>query len=321
MKLTPAVRLAVLALTAALLLAACGGSDDGADGGKVRVVTTLPLFAGFVREVGGDRVDVSALLPSGADPHTFEPAPRDVQRVAEADLVFANGLGLEAAALKIIEANVDEDSIVLLGETSGLTGVEGGDPHLWMDPANGREYAGAVRDALKRADPVGAATYEGGHEQFVKEIEGAEAYVREEIASIPEGSRKLVTTHDAFGYFARAFGLEVVAFVAAGPGQEASPADVGDLARAIEREGVPAVFTEPQIGSEGKVLQQAAADAGVQVCSLYSDSLDDRVTSYVELLRFNADELSRCLGGGEASSLRSFLRYLRMSGKAGGDGA
>jgi ABC-type Zn uptake system ZnuABC Zn-binding protein ZnuA len=106
-----------------------------------------------------------------------------------------------------------------------------------------------------------------------------------------------VTTHDAFSYFADYFEFEVVAFVAEGPGQEPTPQDVANLARAIEREGVPAVFGEPQIGEETDILEQAADDAGVQVCTLYSDSLDDKVTSYIELMRFNADELARCLGG------------------------
>ncbi len=113
---------------------------------------------------------------------------------------------------------------------------------------------------------------------------------------MPPARRKLVTTHDAFPYLARYLGFEVVAVVAASPSQEPSPRDIADLLQAINDEGVPAVFAEPQLGSQGQLLKQAAADAGVAVCTLYADSLDDEVESYIELMRFNADEIARCLG-------------------------
>jgi zinc/manganese transport system substrate-binding protein len=294
-------RALIVPLAAAALLAnSCGDLDNGG-GGRVRVVTTLPLFADFVREIGGDRVNVASLLPSGADPHTWEPSPRDVQRVAEADLVFANGLDLEPEALKVIQANADPSAVVLIAPTIlGPAGSnEGVDPHVWMDPEHGMRYASVVRDRLLQADPGGAGAYAANLERFVDDIAEAQAYVRQKVASVPEDRRKLVTTHDAFGRFAEAFGLEVVAFVAPGPGQEASPEDVADIARAIEREGVPAVFAEPQTSAESDILRRAAEDAGVQVCTLYSDSLDDKVTGYIDMLRFNADELARCLGDGD----------------------
>jgi ABC-type Zn uptake system ZnuABC Zn-binding protein ZnuA len=279
-------------------LAACGGQDGG--DGRLRVVTTLPLFADFVRQVGGDRVEVTSLLPSGADPHTYEPSPQDVRRVAEADLVFANGLDLEPAALKTVAANARKGSVVLLGEEAKKAPFQPfipDDPHLWMHPLLGSVYARSVAAHLGDADPEGRAQYEDGYTRFDKEIQDADSYVRAKVAGIPPEKRKLVTTHDAFGYLAQAFGLKVVAVVAPGPGQETTPARVAELAQAIRQEGVPAVFQEPQAAAEGKVLEQAAADAGVQVCTLYSDSLDDRVSSYVELLRFDGQELARCLGG------------------------
>lgn len=295
-RLPPAI---ALALALVVAVACAGGADNG---GKVRVVTTLPLFADFVRQVGGDRVEVSSLLPSGADPHTYEPSPRDVRRVAEADLVFANGLDLEAAVLKIVTANAKEGALVLLAEEARRSQFQGfipGDPHLWMHPLLGSIYAQAVAARLGEADPGGRAQYEANYERFEKEIEAADSYVREKVASIPPERRKLVTTHSAFAYLALAFGLEVGPVVAPGPGQEPSPADVQAISRAIRDQGVPAVFAEPQLDSEGNVLRQAAADAGVQVCTLYSDSLDDRVRTYVDLLRFDGDELARCLGGAD----------------------
>ena len=307
---------------AVLAVAAACGDDDNASGGsdKLNVVTTLPLFADFAREIGGDRVEVNSLLPIGSDPHTWEPAPSDVQRVAEADIVLANGLELEPAAINVIEPNIGSSApFVLLAEKAEEAGAtvsrppegfeeegeegapsgedHGDDPHLWMDPTNAELYAGTFRDAFVQADPDGKSSYDENYESYVAEIENVNSYVSHKVSEIPESNRKLVTTHDAFGYFARAYGLEVVAFVAPSPGQEASPADIANLSKAMKDEGVPAVFVEPQIGSESEILRQAGEDAGVEVCALYSDSLDDRVTSYIELMQYDADELARCLGG------------------------
>ena len=293
--------LLLLSFAALPLSAACGGNGSAA-GGRVKAVTTLPLFADLVRAVGGDRVDVSALLPAGSDPHTFEPAPRDVQRASEARIAFANGLGLEPAALRIIEANLPSGSLLVrLADKAVAAGARAvnDDPHLWMDAENGKLYAAAIRDGLSEVDPAGASEYERNYAAYVSQLDEAAAYARGQVATIPESNRKLVTTHDAFGYLARWLGLEVIASVARGPGQEPSPGDVAHLASAIEDQHVPAVFREPQIGSERRLLEQAAGDAGVRVCTLYSDSLDNTVQTYLDLLRYDADQLAACLGGGD----------------------
>ncbi len=304
--------LGALGVAGAVLLAAaaCGEADRDQDraGAALKVVTTLPLLADFVREVGGERVEVFALLPSGADPHTYEPVPRDVQRITEADLVFVNGFHLEPAALKVIQPNLSPGApLIELAEEAGAAGVEiigggesqdgEGDPHLWLDIDNARTYAGIIRDSLAGADPEGAEAYEDNYQRYLDELADLNRYVLAKVSTVPAERRKLVTTHDAFGYLARYLGFQVAAFVVAGPGQEPSAADVADLAKAIKSEGVPAVFEEPQLGAAASVLERAAADAGVQVCTLYSDGLDDRVRTYVELMRFNADEMARCLGG------------------------
>ena len=167
---------------------------------------------------------------------------------------------------------------------------------MWMDPANAELYVGIIRDALTQADPEGKSSYDKNYDSYVSAIEDVKSYVLDKVDSIPETNRKLVTTHDGFGYFSRAYGLSIVAFVAPSPGQETSPADIANLSRAMKDEGVPAVFVEPQIATEGEILRQAGDDAGVEVCTLYSDSLDDKVSTYIELMRFNADELALCLG-------------------------
>ena len=298
---------------------ACGGGNDAlSDDGRIKVVTTLPLFADFVRQIGGDSVEVTSLVPAGADPHTWEPAPSDIQRVAEADIAFANGLDLEPEAINVIDANLpDRVELVALGEETARTGVtlvssqeedeesedeqpsefEGANPHLWLNMENAELYARVIRDALSDVGSGDVDEFDRNYEAYLNDLSEMDAYVRQRTNSIGSSQRKLVTTHDAFGYFADYFRFEVVSFVADSPGQEPSPADVANLARAIEREGVPAVFVEPQISAESEILRQAAEDAGVQVCTLYSDSLDDKVTSYIELMHFNADELARCLGG------------------------
>ena len=304
-------------MTAGLI--ACGDDEKPAESGKIKVITTLPLFADFVREIGGDRVEVNSLLPIGSDPHTWEPVPSDIQRVAEADIAFANGLDLEPAAVNVIEPNLGGSaSFVLLGpkaEDAGATvaklpeGFEeeveegappgeehGDDPHLWMDATNAELYAVIIRDALVQADPDGKSSYDKKYDSYVSAIDDVKSYVSDKVKEIPAANRKLVTTHDAFGYFARAYYLSIVAFVAPSPGQESSPEDIANISEAMKNEGVPAVFVEPQIATESEILSQAGEDAGVLVCTLYSDSLDDEVSTYIELMRFNADELARCLG-------------------------
>lgn len=305
----PTVRLGIICAIAlaGMSVTACGDDDTGGDpqDGKVRVVTTLPLFADFVRQIGGDRVEVTALLPSGSDPHTWEPAPRDVQKIAEADVAFANGLDLEPAAIKVLQANLRHKAeLVELAVASSEMPIVGFDtplpnPHLWLDPDKAQNYARTISESLIFVDPENEPYYEQNRERYSRQIGDITSTVREKLASIPDERRKLVTTHDAFQYFASFLGLESVAVVVAGPGQEPSPEDIADLARAIRDQAVPAVFVEPQISAESDTLRQAADDAGVQVCTLYSDSLDEKVTSYIELMRFNADELARCLGGGD----------------------
>jgi zinc/manganese transport system substrate-binding protein/manganese/iron transport system substrate-binding protein len=302
----------ILSIIVGIVAAAAGCSDGKGDNkDTVRVITSLPLFADMVQEVGGDRVAVSALLPSGADPHTYEPVPRDVAEISEADVVFVNGLGLEPGALAMIEANLGTNARrVELAEEGDVDSEEPdtheeegeghdhakGDPHLWMNPDNAIAYAAVIRDQLEDLDPAGADTYAANFEAYRNEIDDAGDYLRGAAATVPESSRQLVTTHDAFGYLAEFLGFEIAAFVATGPGQEPSPDDIRNIVETIQDEGVPAVFTEPQTGGESRTLQQAAEDAGAMVCTLYSDALDETVPTYIDMMRFNADEIRRCLG-------------------------
>ncbi|MEX0800531.1 MAG: metal ABC transporter substrate-binding protein [Dehalococcoidia bacterium] len=306
--MTPILR-PTLAVAAVLAIAFAGcTTDDGAGGDRLTVVTTLPVFQDIVGRIGGERADVSALFPAGSDPHTYEPAPRDVAGLARADIVISNGLHLEGGSTTdLIDANLkDEADHVRLGEKAVEAGVtvlelnEGGriedDPHLWLSVDNARLYLQAIRDALIDADPGGTENYQTNYDAYMAELDGLDGYVSDALAAVPADRRSLVTTHDAFGYMAEYMGFEVLAFVAESPGQEPSVQDVAHLGEEIEGSGVPAVFEEPQLGAETSVLRQAASDVGAEVCTLYSDSLDDDVATYIDLIRFNADELARCLG-------------------------
>jgi ABC-type Zn uptake system ZnuABC Zn-binding protein ZnuA len=298
---------ATLAAIALLTLLACG--EDGREGpdGNLRVVVTLPLFADMVEEVGGSRVHVDAVIPNGADPHTFEPVPSDVLLIANADIIFANGLGLEETTIDLIAANLPPGAplIELAKEAQALArdvieeseDGESENPHMWLDPEIGKEYASIIQEELSLVDPDGVSEYAENYESYWDEIDDTETFLAERAAQVPQGQRVIVSTHDAFPYLARAIGYEIGAVVSVSPGQEPSPQAVAEIAQVIEDSGVKAVFREPQLGSEARVLEQGASDAGAEVCVLYSGALDDDVESYIELIRHNADELADCLGG------------------------
>jgi ABC-type Zn uptake system ZnuABC Zn-binding protein ZnuA len=298
--------LCLVVVLSAILAAGCGDdSDDGDDSSAaLNVVTTLPLFADMVSNIAGDRAAIDSLLPPGADPHTFEPSPSDTRKIAEADVIFANGLGLEPSILRAIGANISSDAVLVeLAEAaigSGVTTLPGqgsSDPHLWMDPEIGRHYAAIILDTLSLADPAGSETYNDSYEAYTALLDDTAQYMRDITADVPTDRRQIVSTHDAFGYLARSIDFEIAGFVVPGPGQDASPDDISELITTIDDLAIPAVFTEPQTSVETRVLEQIASDVGVEVCALYSGALDETVRTYVELLRFDAEELARCLGG------------------------
>ncbi|MEU4290814.1 anchored repeat ABC transporter, substrate-binding protein [Kribbella sp. NPDC026596] len=170
------------------------------------------------------------------------------------------------------------------------------DPHLWEDVANAKAYVQLMRDTLITADPDGKQTYEANTATYLRELDDLDEYVRTKIATIPTSRRQLITTHDAFGYLASAYGMTVAGFVVPNPAQEPSVEQVRRLSDTIRNLKVPAVFTEPNLAQRASVLIQVAHDQGVQICSLYGDSFDDHARTYVAMLRHNAEELQRCLG-------------------------
>lgn len=487
---------AVTAVLVGVLLAGCAASQQGSDTAELKVSTTTAIIADLVRQVGGDRVDVTSIVPLLGDPHSYEPSPGDAAKVARADLVLSNGLLLEEPGItKMVHSNARKDApkveisekletyggtVIELEEDLGLdvlwlgwavegdlggagdqmrisatdlegpgdlhvyladtlgnpqsyidstdgfdeddsfelpaeahthvnwaftkpgtyrltvegsgagsgtltfsvggAAPEGGpvldgghadvafdagqhkvsvrsddpgtgkrtyhatddvtlnvpdrakekvpeegaygflgapgtdlwvlpqavigkhvhgdlDPHAWEDVANAEAYVRRIEAELVKADPAGRAAYEKNAAAYLKTLGALDQEVADTLATIPEENRKLITTHDAFGYLAKAYGMEVAGFVVPVPNQEPSAAEVEELGNAIQEKNVPAVFLEPNLAARADVLRRVAEDEGVRVCTIYGDSFDDKVHDYVAMMRHNATELAKCLEG------------------------
>ena len=282
-----------------------GTAPSGArDEQRVKAVASFTVLADLVAQVGGKQVAVSALVPSGADPNTFQPAPRHVVTVAHADIVFLNGLGIDRTARAVV-SNAARPSLPIVVLSDRLTTVESrfsnletaageppamrANPYLWLDPRNAVAYVERIRDALSSVDPGNSEQYRRNAQQYTDRIQSLDAQMELELAAIPSRNRKLVTLHEGFPYFARRYGFEVVGVVMKTPGREPTAQEIVDVARVMRGQEVPAVFTEPQINA--RVLKLAARDAGIRIATLYSDTLDATVPTYEALLRYNARQL------------------------------
>ena len=309
------------ALALFALAAACGGgTDEGAPGVTVRVVTTVSPIRDIIENVGGDRVTVTGIVPEGTNSHTFEPAPSVARELAEADLIVANGLNLEAPALELAEANRREGvEIVRLGEATIDPDQyvydfsfprEGGDPnpHLWTDPTLAGAYAEHVRDALSRVDPEGAAYYAMNTAAFLRRVEALDAAIRAAVATVPEGQRVLLTYHDSFPYFGPRYGFTIIGAIQPSDFSEPSPREVAALVEQIRAANAPAIFGSEVFPSEA--LQTIAREAGaVQVGSLRDDDLPgergEAGNTYLAMMVENTRTIVTSLGG-EASALDGF---------------
>jgi zinc/manganese transport system substrate-binding protein len=281
-----AVRIVLIIAATAVVLAGCGRSGDaGGEGGRLRVVATTEQLADFARQVGGARVQVDALLDAGTDPHGYEPRPSDARAIAEADLVLRSGGELDAWLGDVVEsAGGDADVVVVADEI----GARGDDPHWWQDPRNVVEAArvlGAELDA-----PEGARAY-------AARVRRVDAAIERCMARIPARRRKLVTNHDAFGWFADRYGIEVLGSIVPGRSTSARPSarDVRELVEAIRREGVTTIF--PESALDQRLERAVARDAGARVGEpLYADTLG-RAGTYLAALRHDAAAIARGFGG------------------------
>lgn len=290
--------LAATALMLALLAAGCGSS--GSSDGKLEVVATTTHIGDWVRAVGGEEVAVHQVLQPNTDPHDYEPRPSDVQAAAGAALVFANGDDLDGWIEEIVADSGSDAPVVDLGEAvpDQLT-----DPHWWHDPRNVEAAVREISAQLQQTDPARRRFYQRNADAYLDRLDRLDAGIARCLSSVPRAQRKLVTDHDAFGYFARRYGIEVVGAVIPAQTTQAQPSaqDVDELIDLIERERVQAIFPESSLGS--KVAEAIARQTGASTeFSLYGDSLgagDSAGATYLAMEAANADALVRGFTGGK----------------------
>ena len=293
----------VAALVAALSIAACRplGSPDPTSGpsGHLRVVATTTVLADLVSKVGGKDVNVRSLVRKGGEVHTFDPKPGDIAAVARADLVIANGLGLDDWLTSLAEDAGATAPIVKLGE--GLDGVElietegAANPHLWLDPKLAARYVVRIGDALADADPPNADAYRTRVAEVEEQLGALDSAIRTELAAIPASDRRFVSLHDAFPYFARAYDFEIVGVVVEVPGQDPSAGEVAALIDAILAAGVRLILSEVQF--DPSLVQTIADETGATVVfDLYTDSLGNPpLDTYESILSWDVDQIVAAL--------------------------
>jgi zinc/manganese transport system substrate-binding protein len=292
--------------TLTLLAAGCAGESSG-EGGQVKAVATTTQVADFVREVGGDAVEVEQILQPNSDPHEYEPRPSDVEAVADAELVFVSGRGLDEWAEELVSDSGGDARIVDLGAIVPIRlAGEGGetelDPHWWHDPRNVEAAVPGIEKALIVADPSRRAELTRNADAYLAELKALDAGIAKCIDSVPAAQRKLVTDHDAFGYFANRYGIEVVGTVI--PSQttqaQASAKDLSELAKTIEAEDVKAVFPESSLSAD--VVDAIADQTGASAeYTLYGDTLGPAGSAgdtYLRMEEANADAVVRGFTGG-----------------------
>ncbi len=311
---------ALVALMPLMLLTPSGFAQTPAPE-PLQIVASFSILGDLVENVGGDAVQVTTLIGPGVDAHTYDPAPADLVVLAEADVIFENGLGFEPWLDGFFESTQPPAARVVV--TDGITPREAGeehdeqqgdveddaahehgqfDPHVWHDVANVMMMVGNIRDALVAADPARAELYEANAAAYIGELEALDASIREQVGTLPEERRKLVTSHDTFGYFADAYGFEVIGTALGSLSTEAgdpSARDIATLITQIEEAGVPAIFAENVANPD--LMESIAAEAGVELAPpLYTDALGPPGSpgeTYIGVMQSNVTTIVDALRG------------------------
>ena len=295
----------LLASAAALAFAAPAFAQE-----KLNVIATFSILGDIVANVGGDRVEVTTLVGPDGDAHMFQPAPADALAVTAAQVIVANGLGFEGWMDRLVEASGTKAA--LLTAADGVTPIAFGeeehaeeegrdhgalDPHAWQSVTNVALYVGNIERGLAAADPEGAATYKANATAYLAELDALDADIRAAVAALPEDRRTVVTSHDAFGYFAAAYGLTFVAPQGVSTEAEASAQDVAGLITQIKGAGITAVFVENI--ADRRLLDQIASETGAAIGgTLYSDALsgpEGPAATYLGMMRHNLSQLTQTL--------------------------
>ena len=276
-----------------------------AQSARLPVVATFTILADLVRQVGGEGVEVSSLVGPNGDVHAYAPSPADSRKLAAARLIVENGLNLEGWISRLAKASASKARIVVA--SAGVSPREehgdhdhahgGTDPHAWQNVANAKIYVANIRDGLIAANPSGKADYAARARAYLEKLDALDAYVRAAVAKIPADRRRIVTTHDAFGYFGQAYGIELAAPAGVSTEAAVSARDVGKIIAQIKKDKFPAVFLENV--SDPRLMDQIARETGAKIGgTLYSDSLsgpDGAAGTYIDMVRHNISELTKAL--------------------------
>lgn len=270
---------------------------------KPIVVSSATMFTDMVDNIAGDLVQMETIVPIGGDPHLHTPTPRDAKLVGKADLLLLNGLTFEGWINELVENSGTKGKTILITEgvvpISSDTYKNSTDPHAWMDLANGRIYIRNIANALKELDPTNADTYEANFKNYDQQLAELDKYVMNKVKEIPEDKRILITSHDAFKYYGKRYGIKLEAIQGISTDSEVQTSDIKRVANTINTFKVPAVFVESTINP--KLLQQIASDNDVKIGGrLYADSLGDKnspAATYLDMIRSNTNTIVNGLKG------------------------
>ena len=299
------ILIGVLFLCSIVLNACTPRADQPIADGKLKVVATTTIVGDVVSQVGGEFIELSVLLPVGTDPHSFDPNPQDIAKVADADVVFANGAGLEDFLDKLIESAGAEKRVVMLsdeiqpmdfevalpGEHEGDEDTHaGGNPHTWTDPNNVIVWVREIEQLLSKLDPVHAQAYQVNAEKYQDALEDLDAWILEQAARIPAGNRAIVTDHLIYGYFAERYGFEQLGAIIPGYStlSEPSAQELAEMEDVIMKLGVQAIFVGNTVNPS--LAERIAEDTGVQLVYLYTGSLSQPggdADTYIKYMHYN----------------------------------
>ena len=264
----------------------------------IKVVTTTTVFADIVSNVGGSRVSASSIIPPGVGPEDYEPKPDDARKLGDADLIVSNGVGLDDFLDRLLANAGGDHPRLVLGDGIPTITVDGEpNPHFWLDPSLVKDYyLPAIVAKLTSVDPGGGPTYRANATAYGSQLDALDTELKARIDTLPAANRKLVTFHDAFPYFARHYGFELVGVIVENVGQEPSAAELATLVDTVKAAHVKAVFSEAQFNP--KLSKTLAQEAGITqvVTTLYNDALGPApADTYLGLMRWNVDEIVKAL--------------------------